>query len=66
MADETEKTEEESNTEENAANKAGGKNIPPHLQGQFGKSENAVALRAGFRNPSNKNSKSQRKKKRRR
>lgn len=36
--------------------------VPPHLQSLFTKHEGAVAARPGFRNPSNKKTKAQRKK----
>jgi len=63
MSDET----KEDGTEElepKPAQKAGsGKGAPSHMQMDFNKNENAAALRPGFRNPGNKNSKAQKRKK---
>ena len=63
MSDET-KEEGTENLETNSEKKGGsGKGVPAHLQMDFSKNPNASALRPGFRNPGNKNSKAQKRKK---
>ena len=64
MTDEQPEVEESNDTE----NQRGGSNkgVPSHLRADPSRSEHAQALRPGFRNPSNKNSKAQRRKKKKR
>jgi len=58
------KTQAETENEESGTARSGAaKGIPSHLRADFGRSEAAQALKPGFRNPGNKNSKAQRKKK---
>ena len=64
MTDE-QSVEEESNESESARG-ASNKGVPSHLRADPSRSEHAQALRPGFRNPSNKNSKAQRRKKKKR
>jgi hypothetical protein len=66
MTEENEKQNEDENSESVEKSTSDGKGIPSHLQPDFSRHEAAMALRPGFRNPGNKNSKAQRRKKKKR
>ena len=66
MTDEKQAKNQEENEEVTDNATAGGKGIPSHMRSDFSKHEAAMALKPGFRNPGNKNSKAQKRKKKKR
>ena len=59
MTDNKEVTQEDADTGTQKTNKG----IPLHMRPDFGRHEGATAQKPGFRNPSNKKSKAQKRKK---
>ena len=66
MTDEKQEKNEDAKAEATDKSASGGKGVPSHMRADFSQHEAAMALRPGFRNPGNKNSKAQKRKKKKR